>query len=73
MAAERLWLNNQMWKLYIQLLNDADNDTDTIDNSGNWILFTYSVPVTLSRVLHVSTYFFFLKWLYDVSSIIPVE
>ena len=61
MAAELLWLNNQMWKLYIQLLNDA-NDIDTIDNSGNWILlFTYSVPVTLSRVLHVSTYFFFKK------------
>jgi len=35
MAAELLRLNNQMGKLYIQLLNDADNDTDTIDNSGN--------------------------------------
>ena len=61
MAAELLWLNNQMWKLYIQLLNDA-NDIDTIDNSGNWILlFTYSVPVTLSRVLHVYQPTFFLK------------
>ena len=61
MAAELLWLNNHMWKLYIQLLNDA-NDINTIDNSANWILlFTYSVPLTLSRVLHVSTYFFFLN------------
>ena len=62
MAAELLQLNNQMGKLYIQLLNDADNDIDTIDNGGNWILlFTYSAPVTLSRVLRVSTYFFFLN------------
>ena len=34
MAAELLWLNNHMWKLYIQLLNDA-NDINTIDNSAN--------------------------------------
>lgn len=56
MAAERLWLNNQMWKLYIQLLNDADNDTDTIDNSGNSILFTYLCPLPFPY--SVSTYFF---------------